>query len=299
MAETNSTEQTVTTTNQPAAEPAPVLGQLNTPAQTQNAETPPAQTTTTTTTAEVPTDWRKHIPEEYREAKFWEKHKEGDEGLATVVKNYAEQQKLIGSKYTIPETGDAEGWGQLYNQLGRPATAEGYEIKYPDHHPVLDWNADAQKEVSGMAHDLGLSNSQYQRLVDWYSRITVEGQEFLDQKNAEALGELRASYGALADRKFMQADNLLRRAGGDELLEVIRSSGLSGHPVFVGSMVRLVEQMGEDSTVVTQVGGLTSREEAISRIKEIRRDKEHPYYKGDPEAVEEMQRLYQLAENEL
>lgn len=250
--------------------------------------TPPAEPA-------APEGWQKHIPDTHKDAAFWKNFSGDDAGLGNLLKSHAEQQRLVGSKLAVPEAGDATGWNDLYNKLGRPETSDGYKVVFHDYDGQLNWNEDSTKAISAQAHALGLNNEQLQGLVGWYGQLQIETQVEQSRQQAAALGELRDSYGPVADRKFAQANNLLNRAGGQELLEAITSSGLGGNAVFVKAMVHLTEQMNEDDTVLTEVGGLTSKDDALAKIKEIRADKEHPFHKKDASAVKEMQRLYTLA----
>ena len=47
-----------------------------------------------------------------------------------MAKGYTELQKFtgVGKHLVIPEADDVEGWNNVYNQLGRPETPDGYQF---------------------------------------------------------------------------------------------------------------------------------------------------------------------------
>lgn len=271
---------------------------VNESTQPEETATPPVgQNEAGQQTESTSLDWRSYIPEDMKSAPTWGKFKDGEDGLRSVLQSYRNLEQQAGSKYSVPEQGDHEGWQKLYNTLGRPESSEGYEVQFHDLDGKITWNEAYTEGLPKMAHALGFNNRQLQGLIDWYSDTTMQAQAELRKLNEDGLKELRETYGAAADRKFAQANALLEKLGGEDLMTLIGQSPLAYDPTFVKAMVRVAERFNEDELVITEASGITGKQEAIDKIKAIRNDPEHPYNKGDKDALNEMTRLYEMAYN--
>lgn len=285
----------------PESTPTPVAGIGGVPIQPgatpeATSESTPVPDPTPDSTPE-PFNWRNFIPEDLKEAPTWGKFKDGEEGIADILKSYRHLEEMSGSKLSIPEAEDHEGWQKLYNQLGRPESSEGYTINYPDFDGNVQWNEAYTSSLAQMAHSAGFNNKQVQIMVDWYAKTTVDNAQKMQEIQQDQLKEVRETYGPSADKFFAQANALLEKVGGTELLEVVGQNPIAYDPVFVKGMVKMAQMFNEDDLVVTGVQGLTTRDEAKAKINEIRNDPEHPFNKGDKAAMKEIERLYALAYN--
>lgn len=100
---------------------------------------------------------------------------------------------------TIPEKpDDADGWNNLFNRMGRPETPDGYkpEVKV---HEGQELNGDLVKNFSSVAHEIGLTNSQISKIMQFQLDLSDQ----YTKETAEA--ELKASQVAEADLKNAQA----------------------------------------------------------------------------------------------
>ena len=74
-----------------------------------------------------------------------------------LAKSYVHARKMIGADpnqmLQLPKEGDEEGWNQVYNRLGRPEKADGYDFDLGDGEQSPD-----VADFKNVAHQLGLTN---------------------------------------------------------------------------------------------------------------------------------------------
>jgi len=112
------------------------------------------------------------------------------------VKSYQELEKFRGadekSLIKLPKDFDEEGaLDPIYDRLGRPESADKYEIKLPEGIPIDEARLSAFKEA---AHKLGLNNKQAAALADLDVQYTLQ---HLEKSNAEEKQKQEAEYEAL------------------------------------------------------------------------------------------------------
>ena len=125
------------------------MAEENQVAEQQQTPSEPVETTTV--------DWRNDLPDDLRE----------DPSLKTIqdipglAKSYIHSQKMIGKdKIVLPnEHATKEDWDDVFNKLGRPASAEEYKIEGEA--------SDLINNFKPVAHNLGLNNNQVQKLVEF------------------------------------------------------------------------------------------------------------------------------------
>ncbi len=95
------------------------------------------------------------------------------------VKAHRALESLLGADragrtFTIPkDEADADGWAQVWNKLGRPENAEGYQL------PVPEGQADTfAKQAAGWFHEAGVPKGMAQKLAaKWNEFATAQEQE--------------------------------------------------------------------------------------------------------------------------
>jgi hypothetical protein len=88
---------------------------------------------------------------------------------ADAVKGHRELEKMLGADragrtVVLPAAEDAPEWGQVFDRLGRPASAEGYKLPVPE-------GADPKfaQAASAKMHELGLTAKQGAALAAWWN----------------------------------------------------------------------------------------------------------------------------------
>jgi hypothetical protein len=141
------------------------------------------------------------------------------------VKSHRELEKLLGADragrtVTIPtDENDKAGWEQVYNRLGRPATAEAYQLPVPQGgDPAFSRTAAAK------FHELGISEKTGKALAEWWNGQAAAQAEAAGLMEQNALADehkaLEKDWGTGPDA--VARKELARRA----MLEVGKKAGL-------------------------------------------------------------------------
>jgi hypothetical protein len=220
-----------------------------------------------------------------------------------LAKSYVHARKMIGGDpdrmLQLPKEGDEDGWNQVYNRLGRPEDADGYNFDLGDGEQSPD-----VADFKNVAHQLGLTNDQAKTMLGIYNQISendlAEEQDQFDEMNIEYLQEIQKEWGD----EFSKNSELARRAfqnfASEELMEVMKETGLSNHPEVLKTFSRIGQVLSEDNILPGTrgaIGGMTpvhAEETIASRMadQEFRTaylDGASPHHQR---AVEEMQRLH-------
>lgn len=193
---------------------------------------------------------------------------------------------------------------EYYAKLGRPESAEKYDIKLPDGAPLDEKLVGSFK---GVAHQLGLSNEAAQKLTEWYagqaSGIMEQGEAAKEQQVAAWKGELEKEWGwktpqntAIAARALM---TMIEGNAEHPLVKMLDETGLGNHPAMIKFFFEQGLARGEDKMLQPDQGPSDDqRGDAQTRINAIRRDMKHPYWHanmpGHKEARDEMRMLYDI-----
>lgn len=253
-------------------------------AQVQQTETPaPAQ--------EVGSDWRSKIPVAHKDKGFWGNVKSEED----LYNQFAELQKYRGQSIKVPgETATNEDWNSLYAKLGRPESAEEYEVTMRDHDGKISWAPGSEEWVKNTAHKLGLNNKQVQTLVDSYADLIVDSHTTAVQQQEQQMSALREQFGDSYERRMTLGERAMQKIGGDEFVQAAREQGWIANPTFAKAMLKMGSQFEEASWIDGRVGSMT-RGDAQAKLSAITNDMSHPYYighhPGHADALREVQAL--------
>jgi hypothetical protein len=220
----------------------------------------------------------------------------GWQTAADAVKSYHELEKMVGADragrtVTIPtDENDKAGWEQVFNRLGRPATAEAYQLPVPQ-------GADPSfaRAAQTKFHELGLSEKTGKALAEWWNAQATSQAEAqaIAAQNALAVEHqaLEKDWGTGADATARR--ELARRAavqlGLDEqsmdaLEKVTGYSKVLKALAKVGDMMREHGAEGMSSTNVGSFG--MTPEGAKARKSQLMADKEWAKKAMDPKSTE-------------
>lgn len=141
----------------------------------------------------------------------------------------------------------------FYGKLGRPETADKYDLKRPTLPDGMTYDEAGEKWFRDMAHKLGLSQAQAAGLFDaWNGRMDGAFKDIEAKRTKaaqEGLDTLKKQWGGEFDANM----NILKRAtdaflGADEK-KFMDESGLGNHPVLVNLFVKIGKAMTEDKLV--------------------------------------------------
>lgn len=251
----------------------------------QAQETPPA------VTAPPSTDIRQFINEKGELIPGWAKALGAPEGfekkftsLGAAFGSHANLESMIGkNKVALPDKNSTdEEWSEFYAKIGRPETPEGYRFEKPSDEELkgLPWDDNMLQGFAKLAHEAGLTEAQFQKIVGWHTQESIAQIEKA-QQNAKAVmqqasARLREEWGGAYDSNLATARNAARMVGGEELLN---DPALANNPAFIKAMAKVGSIIGEGGNAAglreakASFGG-NPREE----INKIMSDKSDPYW---------------------
>jgi hypothetical protein len=216
-----------------------------------------------------------------------------------VLNGYRNLEKLVGQdKIPMPkDPNDAEGWGRVYDALGRPKSAEDYKLPVPEGD-----TGEFAKAAASKFHELGISERQANALAEWWNQ-TQSGQ--IEQMNSQRAAKADADIRALTQEwgnAYEENVELGRRAAREFGLNQEKLSAIE-NAMGTKEMMMLLSRVGRGLTEHNFEGGRSTGgfgmtpEAARSRIADLRADPTYStkYLNGDADAKQEMARLMALA----
>lgn len=173
-------------------------------------------------------NWRDSLSEDLRNNDSLSKFTD----INALAKSYVNAESMIGKDKIVLPTNESE-WSEAYNKLGRPETAEGYDVSLPENTPIDENFFSGFKQA---AHDAGLNQAQLQKLTEWYTGETgkaIQDQQ-LSQENAynDSVAALKHTWGEKFDQNLNLANRVLDQFGSDELSALLDQTGLDNNPVM-------------------------------------------------------------------
>jgi hypothetical protein len=172
----------------------------------------------------------------------------------------------------------------VYDKLGRPADANGYELTMGEGVDADDGMVEWFKKTS---HDVGLSGPQAQKLMTAYNEMqggrTQQATDAVAQTRNEAETELKREWGQAYDQRIGYASAVLANFEAEDMAELRMSDGslLGDNPAVVKLMSKvgqfIAEKTGEDSFAGSKGSGVMAPDEAHSKLREITAP-ESPYW---------------------
>ena len=247
-------------------------------------------------------DFLTSLPDEIREHPSLAPIKD----VENLARSFVNAQRLIGAdKLPIPANPTDEDLDSIYSRLGRPESPEGYEIKADGN--IIDEQVAA--DYSELAHKLRLSPQQAEGILDYYKSSieqTAQGMQVdVEAQAAETEATLRQEWGKAYDQKIMDAKNVFRDFGAEDMLEMQLADGtlIGNHPEFIKAFANIAEfkqSATSEDTIgeATQNRALTPKQ-AQAEIDSIMNDKTHAYWDrknavGRQAAIDRMQELMSM-----
>lgn len=175
---------------------------------------------------------------------------------------------------TASDTAQTNDFLQADEGSGRPSqTATGAEADRPSEKKETFSPEDAYKDLrlpetlqgceagfasfKKLAGELKLPAETVQKLVEWESTATQEGQQNSQRERAEILQkwaeQTKQALGASYQQDIVHALQAAQRFGGPELRELLEVTGLGSHPVVVKTFHAIYQQTSEDVSVSGQI----------------------------------------------
>lgn len=264
---------------------------------TQGTEAAPVET------AEPAASWMDQLSEDSRalaQARSWDNPEK-------VIESYRNLESLRGVPsdrlVTLPsKDADPSAWDAVYSKLGRPETADGYELNLPAEVQV---NPDTVNNFKEVAYKVGLTPQQANALAEWQISHTASLQSEATQQTQTALAaeeqELQREWGVAYDKNLGVARAAAKRFGASEdLIDSLQQSmGYSKTLKFFAEIGKAVG--GEDAfeSADARTSGFSSMTpaEAKQRINDLMMDQEFrsQYLSGSKTHLQQIDHLQSMA----
>lgn len=216
------------------------------------------------------------------------------------VKALVHAQRMLGKTpkgyIRIPGKDEAEEREAFYAALGRPESADGYEmpqVTVPDGYGVKPEFLQGFRET---AHRLGLTPEQVAGLYAWFLPIATEAHHSLEaeavQTRERELDALRSVHRGDTPRLL---DNALRAAeaiGGRELLEALDKTRAGDRAAVINAFAKMAPLVLESG--MRSAGSGWGEELSRDRLREMMRDpRYHDPLQRDPEFVKKVRKGFE------
>jgi hypothetical protein len=209
----------------------------------------------------------------------------------------------------LPANADAAALAKVYDRLGRPESADKYEL--PAAEGLADLPPEVKKKAQEVFHQIGLNSEQAKALWNLQNEIGLdalrasEGQTAIDTGVAEKT--LKAAWGSAYDERLALAQSYIAANADPELVTFLEQTNLASHPQLVRMVGDLVSKIAAPSKLPgAGAGRLTTQgtptpAEAQTEINQLFGDQQfqamlndanHAGHKG---AVERWMKLNALA----
>lgn len=240
--------------------------------------------------------WRDSLPEEIRGDATLSKY--GD--IQALANAHISLQRMVGAdKIPVPgkNASDAD-WQGVFKKLGLPESVDKYEIKAPD--SIKDQGF--LKAFKEEALKAGILPQQAEKLLAWSAGNATQAQQAANaqrqQAVAQGIDKLKTEWGEGWDQKVQEAKLGVEWAGGEELANYLKQTGLGNDPQVIKLFNKIGQSLAEGKVrgEGTRSFGL-SPDDAQKQINLMMSDANHAYHNKNhadhARSVEEAQRLFQ------
>ena len=211
---------------------------------------------------DLPENWGNSLDESLRGV-------EGIKGITNLndlVAKVATAEKFgMDGKNTIslPEVdGD---FGKVYDRLGRPESADKYDVAKPEgmEDSGLQWSDEKANGWKEKMYELGLSNKQAKSLFDTYNTSVMEQvKTFKDSQTAKYAEVELAMKKEFGDQYSNVLNSASKVASDFKVKEVLEQAGVYNNPLVQNLLIAVAEANEEDT------GFGTSSTQNISNVQE-------------------------------
>ena len=249
-------------------------------------------------------DFLNTIPEELRDHPSLSPIKD----VENLARSYVNAQKLIGAdKIPMPVNPTDEDLDRIYGRLGRPETAEGYEIPV-DGNIVTE---EVAKDYANVAHKLRLSPQQASGILEYYQSLAGQNEETMAANDAKIMQDtelsLKKEWGDDYGNKLAMAKEAVESFASTDMLEIRLADGtkVGNHPDFIKAFAKMADfrhnMTSEDTVADAPMARTMNRQAAKNEIDAIMNDKSHAYWDrknvvGRQQAIQRMQELWGMVD---
>lgn len=194
--------------------------------------------------------WRSALPDDLKNHEFVKDYsKPGD-----AIRDFVNLKQEAASMLKVPgKDATDEQRAAFYNALGRPESPDKYTIGKPEGLPdYVPYSQENEAAFRTLVHETGLSDSQAQKLNQWYWNTVKSEVETEQNATNEAINKLKDEWkGDTFKVNTEKAARAFKKFGGEEaasFLESIKANGvpLGSHPLFLKTFHAIAEAVSDD-----------------------------------------------------
>lgn len=251
----------------------------------------------------IPANWKEALPPELRDEGFMKNVPD----IPTLVKNYANAQKMIGAdKVPIPTKHATEAeWREVDYKLGLPRELAEYKIEV-DKDVEENMDKPFMEAFRAEAHKVGLLPKKAEALVKWFAETNKKAWADINaqrqQETNDGMQSLKREWGRAEESKVVAAKAAMKEFCTPEEQQFLKDAGLGQNPKFLRIMAKVGESLSEDKLRGAGGGGFEggmTPAQAQEKINEVRANIKHPYWNPEHEnhiaAKKEMNNLFNWA----
>ncbi|RKX27481.1 MAG: hypothetical protein DRP45_00930 [Candidatus Zixiibacteriota bacterium] len=200
-----------------------------------------------TPTAGEPSDWRSGLSVEQQNSPALKDFS----SVEALAGSYLNTKSMVGQDKVVKPQSD-EQWSDVYNMLGRPETAGDYKYEsMPEvDGPVAEALQEDQSWFSGVAHELGLSQMQADKLFSAYAGRANEVAQTqtadAEQAHARAVAAIEKEWGNAYDTNLDVAERAVKHLGGQALMDALVNTGAGNNVLILDAFMKAGKMMSED-----------------------------------------------------
>lgn len=248
--------------------------------------------------------FRASLPEDLREDPSLKDIKD----VPGLAKSFVNAQAMVGAdKVAIPGSNATDAqWGEFWNKLGRPESAEKYEFVVPGEGSPLAPDPEVLKGYATVCHKLGISQTHAAGIMQWFNETSeglltaAEGET--GKLNEQGIVALKKEFGAAYAERVDFSRVALKTYGDNEFVAFLKSNGGQNNPAVVRFMAKIGQAMSEDKlgsgglrTLGKTPEAARAELEALSIDKEFQDALMHGDNPGHKAALERKKLLYEQA----
>lgn len=150
----------------------------------------------------------------------------------------------------VPEGGTDPATTEPGDEAGKQGAPEQYEaFKLPE---GMDVDSAMLEQFTPVAKELGLDQTQAQKLVDFYAKaVTDADQSLVDgwvERQQQWLAEAKADReigGVKFDQTVAHAKSFIKEFGDETVQQALIDTGAGNHPAFIRMLAKAGKAMGE------------------------------------------------------
>ena len=222
--------------------------------------------------AKVEATWLSTLPEDLRGNPALTRYK----GLEPFVRSHLGLESKLGKSLTMPgPEASEEERSAFWNKLGRPETADKYELNIPAESQVDKQFLDVAR---AKFHEIGLTNQQASALSELVVNQEAAANQVAAHQIAAGISELKQEWGHSYDTNVAIASRALSQFKDGEnaipgLWELMDDPKIGSNPAMIRLFAWLGKAMGEDEAIIgRETPGEDTVKEIDAEIARVRAD---------------------------